>query len=308
MDVRILILFWRERMLKNKKLATIITAVVLAFGASGAAYSYTAPSQYVSFDINPSVELVTNMFDKVIKVNPLNEDGIKIIANLDLNNKDIKEAVDLLTQAAIDNGYLKEELQNEILVTVASNNEENGAKTEEELGQVVKEELKGENLETTPVNTENINLQRKAEAEKLGISPGKMNLIQKLEAVKPGINYEEYAKKPVKDIMKEIKEIRKNGTVAEEGTTTETENGTTETGEVKDEAKEASEAATTETKKVEAAKSEKVKEEKVKEEKQKEEKSKNERVKEEKSNNGNHGNGNNGKEQGNGQSKGNKNN
>jgi hypothetical protein len=300
-------------MLRNKKLATIITAVVLAFGASGAAYSYTAPSQYVSFDINPSVELVTNMFDKVIKVNPLNEDGIKIIANLNLNNKDIKEAVDLLTQAAIDNGYLKEELQNEILVTVASNNEENGAKTEEELGQVVKEELKGENLETTPVNTENINLQRKAEAEKLGISPGKMNLIQKLEAVKPGINYEEYAKKPVKDIMKEIKEIRKNGTVAEEGTTTETENDSTKTGEVKDETKEASEAATTENKEVKATKSEKVKEEKVKEEK-----SKNEKVKKEKSNNrdhededqgnGNHGNGNNGNEQGNEKSKGNKNN
>lgn len=295
-------------MLKNKKLATIITAVVLALGASGAAYSYTAPSQYVSFDINPSVELVTNMFDKVIEVKPLNEDGVKIITNLDLNNKDIKEAVDLLTQAAIDNGYLKEELQNEILVTVASDKEEDAVKTEEELGQVIKDELKEENLETTPVNTENINLQRKAEAEKLGISPGKMNLIQKLEAVKPGINYEEYAKKPVKDIMKEIKEIRKNGTVAEEGTTTETENASTETGEVKEGTEEASEAVTTETKEVEAVKSEKIKEEKVKEEKQKEEKMKNEKVKEEKSNNGNQGNGNNGNGQGNGQSKGNKNN
>lgn len=295
-------------MLRNKKLATIITAVVLAFGASGAAYSYTAPSQYVSFDINPSVELVTNMFDKVIKVNPLNEDGIKIIANLNLNNKDIKEAVDLLTQAAIDNGYLKEELQNEILVTVASNNEEDGAKTEEELGQVVKEELKGGNLETTPVNTENINLQRKVEAEKLGISPGKMNLIQKLEAVKPGINYEEYAKKPVKDIMKEIKEIRKNGTVAEEGTTKEAENGSTKTGEVKDEAKEALEAATTETKDVKATKNEKVKVEKSKNEKVKKEKSNNKDHEDEDQGNGNHGNGNNGNEQGNEKSKGNKNN
>jgi hypothetical protein len=196
-------------MLKNKKIATIVTAVALALGVSGAAYSYTAPEKYVSFDINPSVELTTNMFDKVIDVDALNEDGIKIIENLDLMNKDVKDAVDLLTQAAIDNGYLAEQLQNEILVTVSADNEEEAIETETELEEVIKEELTEENLEETPVTTQNVNLERKQEAARLGISPGKMNLIQKLQAVDPEIDVEEYAKKPVKDIMKAIKEIRK---------------------------------------------------------------------------------------------------
>jgi len=196
-------------MLKNKKLATVVTAVVLALGVSGAAYSYTAPSKYVNFDINPSVELVTNMYDKVIDVKPLNEDGVKLVETLDLENKDIKEAMDILTKAAVDGGYFKEGLENEVLVTVASNDEEASKEEEQELGEVVKEELKEDNLAETPVTTQNINLTRKAEAEKLGISPGKYHLIEKLEAVKPGINFEEYAQKPVKDIMKEIKEIIK---------------------------------------------------------------------------------------------------
>lgn len=206
-------------MLKNKKLATVVTAVVLALGVSGAAYSYTAPSKYVNFDINPSVELVTNMYDKVIDVKPLNEDGIKLVETLDLENKDIKEAMDILTKAAVDGGYFKEGLENEVLVTVASNNEEASKEEEQELGEVVKEELKEDNLEATPVTTQNINLERKAEAEKLGISPGKYHLIEKLEAVKPGINFEEYGKKPVKDIMKEIKEIRKEDKEAEKEAT-----------------------------------------------------------------------------------------
>lgn len=288
-------------MLKNKKIANIIAGVALALGVSGMAYSYTAPTKYVSFDINPSVELVTNTFDKVIKASALNEDGIKILESLDLENKDIKEAVDLLTQSAIDNGYLKEELQNEILVTVATNNEEEAAKTQTDLEEVIKEELTEEKLEEVPVTTENINMERHKEAERLGISPGKMNLIQKLEAVNPGINYEEYAKKPVKDIMKEIKEIRKGNkettNTVEESEKVETTG--TETEVTTEDANKAVES--TEVK--EKAKKEKIKEEKVKEEKVKEEK-----VKEEKTNNGNQGNGNNGNSKGNnGQGKGNKN-
>lgn len=276
-------------MLKNKKIATVVAAVALAVGVSGAAYSYTAPQQYVSFDINPSVELTTNMFDKVIAVNPLNEDGIKILETLKLENKDVKDAVDMLTQAAIANGYLAEELQNEILVTVSSDNEEEATETETELGEVINEELTEENLEETPVTTQNINLERHEEAARLGISPGKMNLIQKLQAVSPEINVEEYAKKPVKDIMKEIKSIRKENKDAVDAIEELDKEEATE-GTVVEEVTEVEDDATIVEDNDDAdAESKVVKEKKEKEAKEKKEKSNNGN-----GNNGNNGNGNNG--------------
>ncbi|MEG0771961.1 hypothetical protein [Clostridium sp.] len=286
-------------MLKNKKIATVVAAVALAVGVSGAAYSYTAPQQYVSFDINPSVELTTNMFDKVIAVNPLNEDGIKILETLKLENKDVKDAVDMLTQAAIANGYLAEELQNEILVTVSSDNEEEATETETELGEVINEELTEENLEETPVTTQNINLERHKEAARLGISPGKMNLIQKLQAVNPEINVEEYAKKPVKDIMKEIKSIRKENKDAIDAIEELDQEEATE-GTVVEEATEAQDDATI----VEDADEDNDDaddESKI----AKEKKEKEVKEKKEKSNNGNQGNGNNGNGNGNNGNNGN---
>lgn len=288
-------------MLKNKKIATVIAAAALALGITGVAYSYTAPSKYISFDINPSVELVTNAFDKVIDANALNEDGIKILENLNLENKDVKEAVDLLTQSAIDNGYLQENLQNEILVTVATDDADEAVKTQNELGEVVKEELKEENLDKTPVTTENINMERHKEAERLGISPGKMNLIQKLEAVKPGIKYEDYSKKPVKDIMKEIKDIRKENKEATAAVEELDKEQATEANVIEDATKVQDETT--------IVKSEEDKDAaKVKENKSESKEEKDKKDKDEKTNNGNHGNGNNGNGKGNnGQGKGNNN-
>lgn len=288
-------------MLKNKKIATVIAAAALALGITGVAYSYTAPAKYISFDINPSVELVTNAFDKVIDANALNEDGIKILENLNLENKDVKEAVDLLTQSAIDNGYLQENLQNEILVTVATDDADEAVKTQNELGEVVKEELKEENLDKTPVTTENINMERHKEAERLGISPGKMNLIQKLEAVKPGIKYEDYSKKPVKDIMKEIKDIRKENKEATAAVEELDKEQATEANVIEDATKVQDETT--------IVKSEEDKDAaKVKENKSESKEEKDKKDKDEKTNNGNHGNGNNGNGKGNnGQGKGNNN-
>lgn len=288
-------------MLKNKKIATVIAAAALALGITGVAYSYTAPAKYISFDINPSVELVTNAFDKVIDANALNEDGIKILESLDLENKDVKEAVDLLTQSAIDNGYLQENLQNEILVTVATDDADEAVKTQNELGEVVKEELKEENLDKTPVTTENINMERHKEAARLGISPGKMNLIQKLEAVKPGIKYEDYSKKPVKDIMKEIKDIRKENKEVTAAVEELDKEQATEANVIEDATKVQDETT--------IVKSEEDKDvAKVKENKSESKEEKDKKDKEEKTNNGNHGNGNNGNGKGNnGQGKGNNN-
>jgi len=139
-------------------------------------------------------------------------------------------------------------------------------------------------------------MERHNEAARLGISPGKMNLIQKLEAVKPGIKYEDYSKKPVKDIMKEIKDIRKENKEATAAVEELDKEQATEANVIEDATKVQNETT--------IVKSEEDKDvAKVKENKSE---SKEEKDKKDKTNNGNHGNGNNGNGKGNnGQGKGN---
>lgn len=198
---------FRNNLFINKKLASMAAAIALVLGVSPVAYGYVTPTDYVTIDINPSVELVTNRFNKVIRINPLNEDGSKLVDRIKLNNKNIDEAVNLLIKSANEEGYLTQELENQVLVTVCSKNEEKSKEMETKLEAVVKNELKEEKAESTSVTTQSVDMESHEQAEKLGISSGKMNLIQKLEEVQPGVNYEEYSNKPVKDIMKAINEV-----------------------------------------------------------------------------------------------------
>jgi hypothetical protein len=181
-------------------------AMVMLFVSFG--YAYAKPSSYISLDINPSVELKSNIFGRVIGVNPLNEDGKKIYSGLKLKGQTNAEALKELIQAAKDNGFLKAGEENAVAITLSSNSK-NSEKKVEELETEVKQELNDDELGKTEVVVQNINLERHQEAEKLGISPGKMLLIERLQSENQGVSAEEYANKPVKEIMQAIKDAKK---------------------------------------------------------------------------------------------------
>jgi hypothetical protein len=190
-----------EGLAMKKGIVFAMTCVLLA-GVGGYGYSYAAPKDYLTLDINPSVKLTTNRYDKVIKAEALNSDGETISKELKIKNKNVKEAIKLLVESAVDNGYIAKDDENAVMLASTSDEildeAENG----------VDEGLKEEEIENTEIIKENINKERFDEAERLGISPGKVNLIQKLQAVLPEANLDDYANSSVKDIMKKIKEQR----------------------------------------------------------------------------------------------------
>src|SRR5690554_7694094 len=61
-----------------KPLATIAAVFVLLF-VGLTSYLNMAIDSIISFDINPSIELMVNRKEKVIRVKALNEDGEKVI-------------------------------------------------------------------------------------------------------------------------------------------------------------------------------------------------------------------------------------
>ncbi|OOM82174.1 hypothetical protein CLPUN_04580 [Clostridium puniceum] len=210
--------------LMKKKIALALSvAVVLSLAGGGYAYAKT-PVVYVSMDINPSVELGVNAFDTVVSVEAYNEEGKTILEGTDLLDSKVNDAVSTVISNAISDGYINEDGSSVIEITTSTNKTTGAAvKLDESLKNIVDETLSNNDVQAE-VETENVALARRDEARKLGITPGKLNLIQKLQVLDPAITVEEYKNSSVKDIQKKTKELRKNVSIE---TTTE---GSTSTG------------------------------------------------------------------------------
>lgn len=71
----------------------------------------------INFDVNPSVELKIDKDREVISALALNEDGKKVLDNMDLEDVDLTVAVNAIIGSMLKNGYLTVD-ENSILVSV----------------------------------------------------------------------------------------------------------------------------------------------------------------------------------------------
>lgn len=195
---------------KRKIAVALLIGIALSLG--GGTYAYAkAPVAYVSVDINPSIELGVNAFDKVISAEAYNEDGQKILEGTDLINNNINNAVSTIISNAISNGYIHDDGSSAIEITTATNKEKVAAELKKSLKDITDETLKNNDVQAE-VETESIALARRNEARKLGITPGKLNLIQKLQELDPTINIEDYKASSVRDIQKKTEELIEGNT------------------------------------------------------------------------------------------------
>jgi len=205
------------RIFMKKKMSLALSAgLILSLAGGGYAYAKT-PVGYVSMDINPSIELGVNAFDKVVSVEAYNEDGKKILECTNLINYDIKNAVDTVVANAISDGYIKEDGSSAIEITTATDKDAVATKLRDSLKEAADKTLHNNDVEAE-VETENVALARRDEARKLGITPGKLNLIQKIQELDPTINVEDYKSSSVKEIQKKTIELRKNNKITETST------------------------------------------------------------------------------------------
>src|SRR5665647_1597296 len=58
-----------------KKIAAYAAAACFILVVGAGFLTYYTPSTYVSFDVNPSIEYTVNMYDRVISVKGVNDDG-----------------------------------------------------------------------------------------------------------------------------------------------------------------------------------------------------------------------------------------
>ena len=71
-----------------------VACACLLFVLLGGRWLYFTPTAEISIDINPSIELGVNRFDRVIAVNGFNEDGQELSNALDIKYKNYVEAME----------------------------------------------------------------------------------------------------------------------------------------------------------------------------------------------------------------------
>ncbi|SEU27577.1 hypothetical protein [Paenibacillus sp. NFR01] len=198
----------RRTFFMKKKLIAAACAATLLVGGSGAAYAYyQTPVSYLSLDINPSVEIGVNAFDKVVKVKGINDDGNKILAKISIKGSNVRVAVSTLVYSAVDNGFIADNGSSVVSITSETDNSKTAAKLENDAETGANQALE-ESDTTATVIKDNVALARRDQARALGISPGKLNLINKLQKVDPTATVDKYKDASVKDIMKTIKDSK----------------------------------------------------------------------------------------------------
>ena len=201
---------------------------LIAFTASAAAvllisigsWAYASPYSYVSLDVNPSIEYIVNRFDRVLRVTPVNDDGEEILKEITLNglkNKTIKQALANTVEQISEAGYFNAPEEGGIIIATSAKNQEKAEELAQALQLTVHDEIK-QNGEEVQIKVISVNPSRVEEAQALGVTPGKLNLVEDLQqyADDPdSIILEEWLNKPVKDIMKASKEFEKNSKSAD---------------------------------------------------------------------------------------------
>jgi len=224
--------------------AASIAAVFIIGGTT--TWAYATPYSYVSLDVNPSIEYSVNIFDRVIGVSAINDDGQDILDKINLhsiNHLSIEEAISKTVQLISDNGYFNNETTTDsdgstdteadidadidtspnniidnsaeidggIVISTSSKSKKKAEKLAKALEASVEAQI-DESGDTIVFEVVSVDQERVQRAKELGITPGKLELIEKLQRSVENpedIVIEEWIDKSVKEIMKETNENEK---------------------------------------------------------------------------------------------------
>lgn len=107
--------------IRYTSIAAAILIMLLPFIYLREAYATVA---YVSLDINPSLDMGINRFNRVNEIIPLNQEAEILLQDMSLKNRGIDEALHMVFTGAKDKGFIKEDAVNNIDITLVNVKEE----------------------------------------------------------------------------------------------------------------------------------------------------------------------------------------
>lgn len=172
--------------------AAVLCALVLLFGMGGYTV-YATPVSYIDIDVNPSLELALNRFDRVVDATPLNEDGAALLEEVELRHLSYTSAIDRVVASAPVQQCLAD--GKELTFTVAS-------EREAELMQGIAA-CRGGKRGTCQGATEEM----RAAAQSSGIPLGKYSLYQAILALDPQFTPEECSRMTMQQLRTRYRQL-----------------------------------------------------------------------------------------------------
>lgn len=172
--------------------------LLIAFGSY---HLYFIPTSAISIDINPSLELEINRFDKVISVKGYNTDGEKLAAVLDVRFLKYTEAVERILNNESIISYLDGD--EELSITVVSSDE---IRCERMLSDIKHCAEGREKVYCHTASAENADI-----AHAAGLSCGKYRSYLELKALDPDITVDEVQGMTMKEIHNCMKALSDDG-------------------------------------------------------------------------------------------------
>lgn len=168
------------------------------FLIAGGYWMYFLPTAQIQVDINPSIELEVNRFDKVISVEGKNEDGKELTQELDVRFLNYDQAVEKILKTDRISGLLE---QDEIASVVVTGEREKQCKS------ILS------SLEKMTENQSNVDCcfassKEAEEADKAGLNYGKYKAYLELRELDPDIGIEDVKKMSMREIRERIQELR----------------------------------------------------------------------------------------------------
>lgn len=193
------------------KLFAAVASAAAAFAiCTIGAFAYFTPTDYISMDVNPSVEYSANMFDRVLEAKAANDDGEKILSDLHLNNMSVENAVKATLEELISNGYLADDPYNKVMITTSNKKAGKAEHLASKLQQEIRAYFDSRKDVVAEVEAEAVQPEKVQEAKELGVTAGKLKLVEKLQSsTNEAIDREEWLTMTVKELNKAIKENRK---------------------------------------------------------------------------------------------------
>ena len=95
---------------ENSFIKKLVTAACVLFMVSsgGGVYAYYTPTSSVVININPSIELSANRWNKIIRYSALNKDGEIILKDIAIKNKSLYEGLNLIVEQSKKDDFINE--------------------------------------------------------------------------------------------------------------------------------------------------------------------------------------------------------
>jgi len=136
----------------------------------------------VYIDVNPSIELSLSADNVVISCNANNDDAKIILGDMNLKGVELKTAINAIVGSMCLHGYLTVE-ENSLLVSVDNKNHETATQLVTQITDQVKEAFEKSDIKCAIIGqTVEASKEIKDRAEQMGISPGKIHLLDKIVA------------------------------------------------------------------------------------------------------------------------------